>query len=973
MAHRLWLCRLSSDLAALIKYLPRAETTVVDAFLGPVMDSYLGGVQGALGKSRLHLMTSAGGLVGRAHFRPKDSLLSGPAGGVVGAAAIGAQSSYERVIAFDMGGTSTDVSRVEEVLSYRESHRVGDAEVMAPALRIETVAAGGGSICGYDAKKRVLYVGPESAGAAPGPACYGAGGPLTLTDINLLAHRLDPKAFGIPVFPEEAEGRLAEVMESSGLAREALLAGFLRIANERMADAIRVISVREGYDPSDYALVAFGGAGGVHACALASLLGISTVLYGRDAGLLSAYGIKRAQVERIAECQVLQPFEDAYPGLDTLFANLEQEAIAQLSEEGYCSSALAPSRCRIFLRLAGQASDIELDYTGREEVADAFAQRYEEMFGYRPEGKPLEIVKLQVVASSKSAQGQLERFDQADVFIGPQLLADATATLYIEASWRAERGSGGTIKLSRMTYQQTDTMSDSGAVSRELFTSRFRRVVDEMGMQLQRTAVSTNVKERLDYSCALLDSAGRLVANAPHIPVHLGALGLCVRRVAGSLELLPGDVVITNHPAYGGSHLPDVTVITPVFDEQQQLLGYVASRAHHAEIGGMRPGSMPVDAQRLFEEGVVITPQYLLRQGESQLDALVELLSSGPYPSRDVASNLADVRAQIAANQRGVLAFQGLARDFGADEVSKHMDELRAYTAACSRQALKEYACAPLSARQQLDQGAQLAVALRPLDDDHWCIDFSNTSEVQSTNLNATPAIVQSVVAYALRVLITEDVPLNDGLLEPLQWILPESMLNPPMQAGAASLPAVMGGNVEVSQRLVDTLMLAFGLGAQSQGTMNNTVFGDPTRSYYETLGGGAGAGEGFAGASGVHVHMTNTAITDPEILERRYPVRLQRFALRRGSGGKGQWPGGDGLVRAWQFLEPLSLSLLTQRRLEGPQGAAGGQPGLPGKQILTRASGEVILLEPAAQLEVMPGDCLVVETPGGGGFGIPS
>ncbi|MEM8550466.1 MAG: hydantoinase B/oxoprolinase family protein, partial [Verrucomicrobiota bacterium] len=511
------------------------------------------------------------------------------------------------------------------------------------------------------------------------------------------------------------------------------------------------------------------------------------------------------------------------------------------------------------------------------------------------------------------------------------------------------------------------------AIARELFTSRFRRVVEEMGMQLQRTAVSTNVKERLDYSCALLDAQGRLVANAPHIPVHLGALGLCVRRVAESLELLPGDVVITNHPAYGGSHLPDVTVITPVFHEKDCLLGYVASRAHHAEIGGKRPGSMPVDARHLAEEGVVIAPRYLLRQDESRLEALADLLSSGPYPSRDVVSNLADVRAQVAANQRGVLAFQELARVFGASEVGKHMDDLRAYAASCSSQALKQYTPASLSASQVLDQGARLQVELKPLSDRRWCIDFSGTSDVQPNNLNATPAIVQSAVAYVLRLLIPDDVPLNDGLLAPLEWLLPEGMLNPPMDAEAASLPAVMGGNVEVSQRLVDTLLLALGLGAQSQGTMNNTVFGDEARSYYETLGGGAGAGEGYAGASGVHVHMTNTAITDPEILERRYPVRLECFALRRGSGGNGQWPGGDGLVRCWQFLEPLSLSLLTQRRREGPQGGAGGQPGLPGKQILRRASGEVIVLEAAAQLEVEPGDCLEIETPGGGGYGTPA
>ncbi len=961
---------LSSKLSPLIKLFPRAQTAVTDAYIGPIMERYLDNVEGALSCGRIHLMTSAGGLVGRAEFRPKDSLLSGPAGGVVGAASIGRQAGVSRIIAFDMGGTSTDVSRIEGAFSYRETHRVGDSEIVSPALRIETVAAGGGSICGFDGKS--LFVGPESAGASPGPACYGAGGPLTLTDVNLLAGRLQPDNFGIPVFTDAAETCLQEIMKRTGLSREVLLQGFFDIANERMADAIRTISVREGYDPSHYALVAFGGAGGLHACPLAELLEMKTVLFARDAGLLSAYGLRRAQIERITQRQVLALLDDVYPDFDTWLNVLIDEGRQSLLAEGVSEADVVVGRRVAMMRLLGQESALEVELIEKEHPALAFIRNYEAVFGYAPPNAQIEVVKLQVVVAMHGLQEETEVFSPLKD-IGderPCVLADETATLVIDPGWAVEKGSGGTLRLKRSEATRANTSTHSELVMRELFTNRFRRVVDEMGMQLQRTAVSTNVKERMDYSCAMLDAGGELIANAPHIPVHLGALGLCVREVAATLRMGPGDVVITNHPAFGGSHLPDVTVITPVFLDSGILLGYVASRAHHAEIGGTRPGSMPIDATKLSEEGVVIAPRYLVKGGEPRYDALESLLKGGDYPSRDASSNMADVGAQVAANHRGAETLRELAREFGTDQVVQQMQALKQFSANSMRAKIAGLKLSDQRTEQVLDSGARICVQFRPTGESGLCIDFSTTSPVQPSNLNATPAIVQSAVLYVLRLLVDEDVPLNDGLLEPIEMVLPPCMLSPDFADEPEACPAVMGGNVELSQRLVDTLLMGLGVVACSQGTMNNFVFGDERRSYYETICGGAGAGQGFAGASAVHTHMTNTAITDPEIFEWRYPVRLHQFRVRAGSGGRGAFNGGDGIVREIEFLEPMSVSLLTQRRKSGPEGMGGGGAGMPGAQTRIYAHRGSETLPPSAQYQAEPGERLRIETPGGGGYG---
>lgn len=978
---------LASEIAPFIKLLPRAQTTVVDAYLSSIMNRYLNQVQSAAGQGRLRVMTSAGGLMARAQFRAKDALLSGPAGGVVGASAAGKQAGYSRIIAFDMGGTSTDVSRSEGNFEYAPSHRVGDAHIMAPALKIETVAAGGGSICGWDGRK--LFVGPDSAGAHPGPACYGAGGPLTVTDVNLLLGRVMPEAFSIPVYPEHAAKVADQIARESGLKREELLHGFLTIANARMASAIETISVREGYDPTEYALVAFGGAGGLHACAIADQLGMSRVLFPPHAGILSAYGIQQAVVERIGRREVMSLLADCGRSLDGWFKELASELKRGLLDEGLHEDQLQIREERITIRFAGQESSLTLPMS--DDLAGDYEQEYRQIFGYYPEGRKLEVVSLEMVVSSRPPPTKEEAFNDKEVMLpargegdqpsawargelpsgasldGPAIVYDDTCTLFIEDNWRAAIGSMGTIRLARQHAPEA-VAKQAEAVALELYINRFRQVVDDMGVQLERTSVSTNVKERLDFSCALLDSKGRLVANAPHIPVHLGALGLCVRTLAEKMMLKPGDVVVTNHPGFGGSHLPDVTVVTPVFTGSQ-LIAYVANRAHHAELGGIRPGSMPPNATCLAEEGVVIPPMHLFRAGKSCFGELEQLLRESPYPSRAVEDNLADLNAQVAANRRGEAQVLNLVKQFGADQVAHYMDALLDYSAEALQSRVRELESGKRSAVSTLDDGTEIHVMIE-VEDGRLTVDFAQSSASHSGNLNASPVIVSSALVYVLRLLVTQDIPLNEGLLTPVTIKLPRCFLNPEFPEDPRQAPAVVGGNVETSQRLVECCLRALGVVADSQGTMNNFIFGNERLSYYETIGGGAGAGQGFHGASGVHSHMTNTAITDAEILERRYPIRLWRFALREESGGAGRWRGGNGLLREVEFLEPVSVSLLTQHRAHGPKGLDGGGDGMAGAQTRALANGSHIQLASSVDYEAETGERLRIETPGGGGCG---
>jgi 5-oxoprolinase (ATP-hydrolysing) len=1003
---------LSSDLAPLIKLLPRAETAVADAYLSPLIRDYLDRVGGALHGGRLHVTTSAGGLVRPEDYRAKDALLSGPAGGVAGAAQAGRRSGFDRVIAFDMGGTSTDVSRYDGNYEYVWEHEVGGAHIYSPALAIETVAAGGGSVCAADAEG--LRVGPESAGAAPGPACYGAGGPLTLTDCNLLLGRISPQRFAIPVdtgpASDAADALLSKVRAATGAdddgGREALLSGLIDIADERMADAIRSISLRRGYDPAEYALVAFGGAGGLHACGVAARLDITHVLVPADAGLLSALGIGAAPLERIAERQVLRPLADVRASIDTLFRELGDEAARAVAREGVVPSAVMVRRRIANLRYAGQESSLPIEWAPGMDLGRAFEERHAATYGHRPESRAVELESVRAIASTPPPEPRRaetpERFPApasgsrrvwmhgawrkipcydretlrpGATFAGPALVMEAHATTLVAEGWDAEVDGAGAVCMSgaRAAGERptVDPATDAApeAVRLELFVNRFRALVGEMGDILRRTALSTNVKERLDFSCALLDAEGELVVNAPHIPVHLGALGLCVRSVAAALPMRPGDVVVTNHPAFGGSHLPDVTVITPVHGDGGGLVGYVASRAHHAEIGGTRPGSMPPDARTLTEEGVVIPPTYLSRGGEARWGEMRRMLTEAPHPTRAVEENLADLAAAVAANHRGAELLSALAREHGSEAVAGYMTALKARAEAGVRDALSSLDDGVYEAEERLDDGAVLRARIE-IGGGEATIDFAGSADVHPGNLNATPAIVRSVVLYVLRLLVREALPLNEGLLRAVDVHIPRGLLNPDWPDDATRAPAVVVGNTEVSQRLADTLLKALRLAACSQGTMNNVLWGNGRFGYYETVCGGAGAGPGWNGAGPVHTNMTNTRITDPEVVEHRYPVRVERFGVRAGSGGGGQWRGGDGAVRETVFLAPMSLSILAQHRAEGPYGVDGGQPGAPGRQHVLRASGETVELGSVDGCEVAPGDRLVLETPGGGGWG---
>jgi len=988
---------LSSELASRIRIVPRAATAVVDAMLSPIMERYLDGVGKAVEADRFHVMTSAGGLVKRAAYRPKDSLLSGPAGGVAGAAAVAGQAGIQRIIGFDMGGTSTDVARFEGDFDYRFEHHVGPARVFAPAIRMETVAAGGGSICQFDGA--ALIVGPESAGAQPGPACYGAGGPLTLTDVNLLLGRLTPDKFGVPVFLEAAEARLAEVIEAVASAtgrrpeRGQLLQGFLDIADERMADAIRRISVREGFDPADYTMVAFGGAGGLHACAVAGRLGIWRILFPADSGLLSAYGLKQAVSERFAERQIMRLLEVEQDGVDRLLRELEIEARSRLLADGADTQHVKLRRAELELRFSGQESTLSVKASPLQSVRERFLEAYAARYGYVPSERQIEIAVARVVVSEQSASKPAEVFEARMAQVsgggdndnvvareillngsrisGPKVVQDHFSTLYVAQDWGGVVGSAGSILLESQAKRALPGSRQAEVVELELFTCRFLSLVEEMGVLLERCALSVNVKDRRDFSCALLDASGELVANAPHIPVHLGALGMCVREVAKCMELSPGDVIVTNHPAYGGSHLPDVTLIAPVHDEQGQLVGYVANRAHHAEIGGIRPGSMPPNARSLAEEGVVISPVHLIRGREADWGRVRQLLAGGEHPSRAVDENLADLHAQLASIRRGAQLLGKLCGQFGVKRVQYYMAMLKTRSAEALAEAISALPAESFEAEDSLDDGSAISVKCVRREG-KLVVDFSGSAPVHPGNLNATPAIVHSAVIYVLRLLAGRDLPLNEGLLRDVEIVIPSGLLSPEFPADSGKCPAVVGGNVETSQRVVDVLLQALGLAACSQGTMNNVTFGNKRFSYYETVGGGAGATANADGCDAVHVHMTNTAITDPEIMESRIPVRLEQFAIRHGSGGQGHRRGGNGMVRRITFLEPVELSLLTQRRLIAPPGANGGQGGVPGGQWILRQNGHREDIESAAAVKVLEGDQLVLETPGGGGWGKP-
>ncbi len=971
---------LSSELAPFIRIVPRAQSAVANAYLTGPVERFISEVSaplkaagpeedGSLPLPRLNLMTSAAGLEPAATIKPKDLLLSGPAAGVIGALEAARKLGHQRIITFDMGGTSTDVARVDGAVAYRFTQTVGGITLLSPSVAIETVAAGGGSICSWTPQG--LAVGPQSAGADPGPACYGRGGPLTITDVNLLLGRFDPALAPIPLNVPAAEARLAELLavvdeqDGRGRTRETLLRQLLALATERMADAIRKISVLEGYDPREYALLAFGGAGPQHACDVADALGIGVILAPHHAGILSAVGLQCAEPERFAERQVLRALHEVQHELPGLLEDLTRKA-----DEGLATVSGRPTKSGLGhrriaeLRVRGQETPLQIEFEEPASLRDAFVRHFSHLFGYSPpDAKPIELVTLRVIARGGNARMNPVTAPRRSVRAtdGPAIVQDAFSTLIVADGWCAEdhQPQGWLLKRSRPLIQAD--LLNPAALSSTLLTHRLTSIVEDMGALLRRTALSTNIRERLDFSCAVLDHEGVLVVSAPHIPVHLGALGVCVRDILRNRELGEGDTIITNHPAFGGSHLPDVTLITPVFSDSRVLLGFVANRAHHAEIGGLSPGSMPAHATRLEEEGVVIAPSYLCRAGTADFEAIRRTLLEAPHPTRAVEDNLADLQAQLAANRLGAERLKaeckGACLPFAA-------------ILAHSRRVMGEFVSrlAEGGAGEALDDGSEIRVQILKRGE-RLTVDFTGTAAQHPGNLNATPAIVRSAVLYVLRLAVQEDLPLNEGLLMDVDIVVPEGcMLNPDFRQMPS--PAVVGGNTEVSQRLVDTLLKALNLQACSQGTMNNFLFGNERFGYYETICGGTGAGNGYAGASAMHSHMTNTAITDAEVIERRYPVRLHRFAIRTGSGGLGKWSGGNGVVREFEFLEPLTVSLLTQHRTTQPYGMDGGGAGASGRQMLLRTDGREELLASSATFAAQRGERVRIETPGGGGYG---
>ncbi len=1024
----------SSQLAPLIEIVARAQTTIVDAYLSPIIRQYLAKLIEQMGDAnsvQLLVMTSAGGLVDWRNYSGKDCILSGPAGGVAALRGISKAMQYPRVIGLDMGGTSTDVCRVsaDHDLQY-ESTKAG-VRILTPTLPIETVAAGGGSVCWFDGVS--LRVGPQSAGADPGPACYGRGGPLTITDLNVWLGRLPASQFPFPIDGDAIRTRLSDLQRASHEAigiddLDELAAGFRRIANAQMAEAVRTVSIAQGTDPRTHALLGFGGAAGQHICEIAEELGITDIIDTQEAGLLSALGMGLAEL-RLDTVLAVYTLCDSVDWSDLY----EQSRMAakQLAEQLQLNDRsgadiefgfwleLRYANTDFTLTLAwGEASDHDTAHASEclHQLRGRFDAFHQQRYGYARSDRQVELVAVRIEAIAKSnyqlpnvkriahnsTSGKESLVNRADIAPGEQLLGPCTilnpgSTLVIEAGWRATAWSDGTLML----VKESDLAPEVGGlpmrthdnvdpVFRDCFAQRLSAIATQMGVVLQQTALSVNVKQRRDYSCAVFDATGQLLANAPHVPVHLGAMGRTVREVIGRFpEIDQNDSFITNDPYCGGSHLPDVTVITPVFmlpDAEcndaagPQLAFFVANRAHHADIGGVAPGSMSIAARQLGDEGVIIPPLRLTSAGGDRSDELVQLLRSSKYPPRNIRENMADIAAQQAANRRGVELLQEYAASTSWNVLALASEQLldaaeqrvRSFVLTQFVHAPNQLARSELhSFVDHLDDGTAIGVEIDFVDDGGIRIDFSQSGATSSANFNANPSIVRAAVMYVLRCLIADDMPLNEGVMRCVELVIPEGVLNPRAAPVPEESPAVVAGNVETSQRVVDVLLGALGVAAASQGTMNNLLFGNHEFGFYETICGGSGAVESKAGASGVHTHMTNTRLTDPEVLEARYPVRLIAFRLRAGSGGDGRWRGGDGVVRCIEFLEPVELSLLTSRRGSYvPFGLHGGSAGQRGINTRIAADGSRHELGGCCQLQCGTGDCIEIQTPGGGGFG---
>ncbi len=1010
----------SHEVSGLIKLVSRGDTTVVDAYLSPVLHRYLAGVQAELGEIPLYCMQSNGGVVAASFFRGKDSLLSGPAGGMVGVVQTALAAGIERLIGLDMGGTSTDVChyRHDPTTPWPEYERwqettIAGVRLRSPLLAVHTVAAGGGSILQFQGGR--YQVGPASAGANPGPVAYRRGGPLTITDANILLGKIQPAYFPA-VFGADGQQPLdrdavaaafaaltARISAETGntLTPEAVADGFIAVAVNTMAQAIKKISLEQGHDVREYTLCCFGGAGGQHACLIAEALGMPQVYIHPYAGVLSAYGIGQAELRVLKEQTIERPFTtETLHQLEPVIQALHRQALGELTAQGV-SATRVQTQVRLGLGYEGTDSLLWLPWADAATLAANFAKAHQVRYGFVLEGRSLRIGQLTVeavawqpapAATMSLPQGQPQplaivpvysrgQWHNAPVYerqalaaetviAGVALILDGTGTNVVEAGWQARVDAQGGLWLSPTVVPPPPTPekpTTADPVQLAIFQQLFRAIAEQMGVTLQQTSASVNIKERLDFSCALFDGQGNLVANAPHIPVHLGSMGESVKALlAEKGEVLrPGQVYVTNNPYRGGTHLPDITVITPVFlcDESHPAF-FVASRGHHADIGGISPGSMPAHSTTITEEGILFDNDLLVAEGVFQMAAIWERLTNNPYPARHPQQNLADLQAQVAANQRGAQELLNLCDRYGREVVTAYMEFIQENAAACVRQCLRSLPGGTL--RTEIDNGCHLQVQITI--DPHKgtaVFDFSGTSSQSGDNFNAPFAITKAVVLYVLRTLIKEDIPLNEGCLRPIALKVPKgSLLNPTYPA------AVVAGNVETSQALANLLYGALGIMAAAQGTMNNLSFGNERYQYYETLCGGAGAGATFDGASCVQTHMTNSRLTDVEVLESRYPVITWEFRRRWGSGGQGAHVGGDGVVRVLEFREAMTVSLLSQSRRIPPFGLQGGSAGTMGENEWLPLNQSPQRLAGTATLQVQPGDRLRIATPAGGGFG---
>ncbi len=1010
---------LSHIASPLIKLVSRGDTAVTDAYLTPILKRYVEQVRSALSKGqgrdensfeRLMFMQSNGGLTDADLFNGRDAILSGPAGGVVGMVATAKKDGFDKLIGFDMGGTSTDVCHYAGEYERSFETEVAGVRMRAPMMNIHTVAAGGGSILSY--RDGRLQVGPESAGANPGPACYRRGGPLTVTDCNAVLGKLQPQAFPHVFGPngdqplDIAASRtkfealaldIAQATHKPAMSVEELAEGYLRIAVDNMANAIKEISVSRGYDVTQYTLNSFGGAGGQHACLVADALGMTSIYLHPFAGVLSALGMGLADITAMREKQ-LDIHVDDVKALNTYSNDLAQQVLEEVKSQGVEKENIT-LKSKVYLRAGNSQTTIPVDLATRENMIDAFHRAHVAEFGFQPNTCEIwaEMISVEAIGASGttatlpdntqgdeySGQAQMycghhfssvRTYDRPQMGLGarvdgPAIINEPTGTTIVEAGWQAIVQRGGALVLQRVIAKEKREAigTDVDPIMLEVFNNLFMSIADQMGATLAKTAASVNIRERLDFSCALFDANGDLVANAPHVPVHLGSMSASVKSIyqANAQQIKPGDVFMMNDPFDGGTHLPDVTVVTPIFDAAGEAVDFfVASRGHHADIGGKTPGSAPPDSKHIEEEGVLIRNFKLVASGRFLEQETRALLASGKYPCRNIDHNMADLTAQIAANTTGLREINKAVAKYGRDVVQAYMRHVQNNAEESVRRVLDVLEDCHFS--YPLDSGDKIEVAISM---DHAArsanVDFTGTSTQNEFNYNAPKAICHAVVLYVFRTLVGTNIPMNEGCLKPIEIVAPEgSFINPNYPA------AVISGNTEVSQAIADALFGALGVVAGSQGTMNNFVYGNEHYQNYETICGGAGAGEGFDGCCAVHTHMTNTRMTDPEILEGRFPVRVHEFSIRRGSGGEGKWRGGDGIHRAIEFLEDTTVTVLSSHRLIPPHGQNGGQPAQTGRNWVERSTGEIEELKGNDEAFLRKGDIFVLQSPGGGGFG---